>query len=263
MLDRIIGRVRATDAAQLRLPVLLALAAGGIWLFVATADEVLEGDTHAVDRSILLALRSPSDLADPVGPHWFELFMRDLTALGSIGNLFLLSALVIGYLLLRRAYTRVLLLLGSFIGGLILSSVLKSGFERPRPDLVPHGAEVLTASFPSGHAMLSAVVYLTLGAMVASVQTSRALRTYFLAAAMLLTVLIGSSRVYLGVHWPSDVLAGWAAGATWAIVVWLISRSMRRPKAPALPGENDQPAFESTPPGDVEYGAGHVGGRIR
>jgi undecaprenyl-diphosphatase len=261
MLDRVIRRLRATDSGQLWPLVLMALAAGGVWLFVALAEEVGEGETHEVDQRILLALRSPTDLADPVGPHWFELFMVDLTSLGSIGNLSLLTLAVAGYLLLRGAYSRVLLLLGSVAGGLVLNSLLKSGFDRPRPDLVPHGTEVLTTSFPSGHAMLSAVVYLTLGAMVASVQSTRPLRTYFLAVAIVLTLMIGGSRVYLGVHWPSDVLAGWTAGASWAIVVWAIARSLRRPPAQAAePGEDE---LASAAAGDVEQRARDVGRGIR
>ncbi len=223
------ARLRRLGIAQLGPLILLALAAGGVWAFVVIAGEVSEGDTHALDESILLSLRNPADQADPLGPVWLEETMRDLTALGGIPVLLLLTLATAGYLSFRRAWGQIALLAAAVLGALLLSTLLKSGFDRPRPDLVPHGARVLTASFPSGHAMISAAVYLTLGAMLSSVQAGRRLKTYFVTLAVVITVLIGISRVYLGVHWPSDVLAGWAAGASWAILVWLVARQLRRP----------------------------------
>jgi undecaprenyl-diphosphatase len=116
----------------------------------------------------------------------------------------------------------------SVAGGQLLSSVLKLGVDRPRPELVSHLADVHTLSFPSGHAMMSAVTYLTLGALLARIMPNTALRIYVLGVAILATFLVGASRVYLGVHWPSDVLAGWCAGAAWAMLCWLIARLMLR-----------------------------------
>ena len=226
----ILARLRRLEAAQIGLLVMLALAAGGVWMFVAIADEVSEGDTHALDEAILLSLRTPGDPADPIGPIWVEEAMRDLTGLGGIAVLALITLAVAGYLTFRRAWGQIALLAVAVLGAILLSTLLKTGFDRPRPDLVPHGARVLTASFPSGHAMISVAVYLTLGAMLASVQSSRKLRTYFIALAIVLAMLIGASRVYLGVHWPSDVLAGWCAGASWAILVWLAARQLGRPR---------------------------------
>jgi undecaprenyl-diphosphatase len=113
-------------------------------------------------------------------------------------------------------------------GGMLLSTLLKMGFDRPRPDLVPHGALVYTASFPSGHATLSAVVYLTLGALLARVQPRFVLKFYLLGLAIVLTVTVGVSRVYLGVHWPTDVLAGWALGAAWALFCWAAALWLQR-----------------------------------
>ncbi len=115
-----------------------------------------------------------------------------------------------------------LFVLASVAGGALISQTMKLAYARPRPDLVPHGAEVFTASFPSGHSMMSAVVYLTLGALLARTQTDRAVKAYILAVAVLLTVLVGVSRVYLGVHWPTDVLAGWALGGVWALICLLV-----------------------------------------
>lgn len=203
--------------------VMLALVLAGIWGFVELADEVMEGATHALDETILLWLRNPADPSDPLGPHWLEEMGRDFTALGGVGALTLITLLVLGYLLLRRLPGAALLVAVSIGGGLLLSTLLKLGFDRPRPELVPHGSYVYTTSFPSGHSMLAAVVYLTLGALLARVQPQRRLKAYLLLWALLLTLLVGISRVYLGVHWPTDVLAGWTIGAVWALLCWLLA----------------------------------------
>jgi undecaprenyl-diphosphatase len=110
------------------------------------------------------------------------------------------------------------------VGGLLLSTMLKFGFDRPRPELVPHGSMIYTSSFPSGHSMLSAVVYLTGGALLAIVHSAHKVRVYLIGCSVLATFLVGASRVYLGVHWPSDVLAGWAAGTAWAAACWLFAQ---------------------------------------
>ena len=143
-----------------------------------------------------------------------------MTALGGFGILTFLTFAAAGFLALSGKRRSMLLLLASVGGGQLLSTLFKRGFDRPRPDLVPHEALVYTASFPSGHAMMAAVTYLTLGAMLARVQPSRVLKVYVLALATIVTVAVGVSRVYLGVHWPTDVLAGWTAGAAWALLCW-------------------------------------------
>ena len=102
---------------------------------------------------------------------------------------------------------------------MLLSTVLKISFNRPRPG-VPHLARVFTPSFPSGHATLSAVTFLTLGVLLARASRDRRLKIYFVALAIFLTVAVGISRVYLGLHYPSDVLAGWSIGSMWAILCW-------------------------------------------
>jgi undecaprenyl-diphosphatase len=198
----------------------LALAAGAIWGFAELADKVVEGETHAFDEQILLALRSPTDRSDPLGPTWLEEAMRDVTALGSVGVPGFITLAAAGFLALQRKTHAALFLLAAVGGGQLLSTLLKLGFDRPRPDLVPHGAVVYTASFPSGHAMMAAITYLTLGALLARVQPRRRLKLYLLCLAIVLTVAVGVSRVYLGVHWPTDVLAGWAVGAAWALLCW-------------------------------------------
>ena len=207
---------------ELVMLLLTGLVMGGLWAFVEVAESVSEGEAHAFDRAILLVMRTPADLADPIGPRWVEELGRDLTALGGVGILVLLTAAVIGYLLLAQRPREALLVLVAVGGGMLLSTLLKLGFDRPRPDLVAHEAEVYTASFPSGHSMMAAVTYLTLGALLARIHARRTIKVYFLAVAVLLTVIVGVSRVYMGVHWPTDVLAGWSAGAVWALLCWLV-----------------------------------------
>jgi undecaprenyl-diphosphatase len=199
----------------------VCVCAGGLFAFAHIMDEMMEGDTGAFDQALLLALRNPADHADPIGPHWLEIMFRDFTSLGSHAVLTLIGVVALVYLLMQRKMLSAAMLVVSFAGGMVLNSVLKLGFARPRPDLVAHLVEVQTASFPSGHAMLSAVCYLTLGALLAGVAQERRSKAYILGTAVALTAVVGASRVYLGVHWPTDVLAGWCVGAAWAMACWL------------------------------------------
>ncbi len=215
-------------AREVETLVAVLLAAGGVWLFVELADDVLEGDTASVDERLLLMFRTASDTSDPVGAPWVEDLARDATALGGAGFLTLLTLASAGFLALQRKLHLALYLLGAVAGGTLASTLLKLGFDRPRPDLVAHGQVVYTSSFPSGHSMLSAVVYLTLGALLASGQTNLGMRAYLVGLAVFLAVLVGVSRVYLGVHWPTDVLGGWTAGAAWALVCWALAERLRR-----------------------------------
>jgi undecaprenyl-diphosphatase len=201
----------------------IALAAASLVLFGQLADEVLEGETHAFDRAVLLALRSATDPSDPLGPGWLEDQIRDLTALGGLGVLTLISLAVVGFLVLQGKRRTALLVAVAVGGGILVSTLTKLGFDRPRPDLVPHATRVHTASFPSGHAMMAAVTYLTLGALLARAQPHLRLKLYLIGLAVTLTVLVGLSRIYLGVHWPTDVLAGWTLGAAWALGCWAIA----------------------------------------
>jgi undecaprenyl-diphosphatase len=220
----------------------LALAAAALWGFVELAGEVLEGETRAFDERILLALRSPADPSDPLGPGWLEELMRDVTGLGSTGVLTFITLAAAGFLALDRKTHAALLVVAAVGGGMLLSTLLKMGFDRPRPDLVPHGTLVYTASFPSGHATLSAVAYLTLGALLARVQPRLVLKLYLLGLAILLTVSVGVSRVYLGVHWPTDVLAGWALGAAWALFCWAAALWLQRRGQVESPGPDPEAA---------------------
>lgn len=201
---------------------------GAVWGFVSVAGEVLEGDVTGLDTQILLSMRSATDPSDPLGPLWFEELGRDMTALGGTGVLVMLTGFVAAYLWLTDKHRSMWLVLAAVASGLVMSQLLKWGFARPRPDLVPHHSHVYTSSFPSGHAMMSAVTYLTLGILVARVQKRWTVRGLLVGVAVFLTILVGISRVYLGVHWPTDVLAGWTAGAAWAILWWMVARWLER-----------------------------------
>ena len=199
-----------------------------IWALAELTDEVIEGSTRDLDRDILLALRTEGDLANPIGPEWIEEMGRDLTALGGVAVLTLSTALVALYFLMRDRIGSMLFLFSAVGGGIVISSIAKEFFDRPRPDLVPYGSLVHTASFPSGHSMMAAVAYLSLGVLIARVQPRRRLKTFILLTAVMLTVLVGISRVYLGVHWPTDVLAGWLAGAAWAAMCFAVAQYLGR-----------------------------------
>jgi len=188
--------------------------------FLALSRAVVGGRTSNFDRQVLLAMRETDDPTNPVGPQWFEEACRDMTALGGATVLTILCALVIAFFWLAGMRRAAVYVAVAVLGAALLSAGLKRAFERPRPDLVPHGQHVYMSSFPSGHSMLSAAVYLTLGLVASRFVPRRRLKALFLTAAVLVTTAVGASRVYLGVHWPSDVLAGWAVGAAWALLCW-------------------------------------------
>lgn len=208
--------------------ILLFALAFCLWGFVELAELVMSGGTTSVDETLLLMLRNDADLSDPIGPMWIEELMRDITALGGVGVLTFVSLLALGFLLLEHKRKLALLLLVAIGSGMLISFSLKYGFTRPRPDLVPHGSYVYTSSFPSGHSMLSAVVYLTLASLLAQVQDRKRVKAYLYTTAIILTVMVGISRVYLGVHWPTDVLAGWTAGTFWALMFLLVAKHMQK-----------------------------------
>lgn len=230
-------------AIEMRWLVYLAVLVCLGWALAELIDEVVEGSTRDLDRDILLALRTAGDLSDPIGPPWLQEMGRDLTALGGVAVLTLITLLTALYFLMRGQIGSTLYLLAAVGGGILISSFAKEIFDRPRPDLVPHGSIVHTASFPSGHSMMAAVAYLTLGVLLARVQPHRHLKIFVMITAVTLTLLVGASRVYLGVHWPTDVVAGWLAGAAWAAVCLGAARVLaaRGRVEPDRGGPNEDP----------------------
>lgn len=213
-----------------RVLLIIAALAGGILLFASIADEVSEGDTHHFDRTILLGMRNPSTL-QPVGPPYLQEAARDFTALGGVVVLTLLTVCVGLFLFLSERVRMGLFVWAAVASGALVSTALKAGFNRPRPELVPHAAGAYYSSFPSGHSMLSAITYLTIGALIARSQRRKRIKVFVLAVAVFITVCVGITRVYLGVHWPTDVLAGWTAGAVWALICWEIADWLQRRRA--------------------------------
>ncbi|MET3901410.1 undecaprenyl-diphosphatase [Devosia sp. UYZn731] len=197
--------------------IVLAILLGA---FSFVADEVIEGDTVTFDRAVTLILRDNGDIMNPIGPAWLEEAGRDITSLGSFSILGLIVILVlISLLLIKRPWAAAYVAL-AVISGTILSSVFKQIYNRPRPEML-EAMRVFTSSFPSGHATVSAVVYLTLAALLAPLCTNRGVAVLCVAAGIFMTLIVGVSRVYLGVHYPTDVLAGWSLGAAWALLCWV------------------------------------------
>ena len=227
-LDRLSAWLSRSGRLEVTVLSAVFLAVVGLWVFGVLGAEVVEGDTGKFDERLLLACREPGNLAVPIGPHWTLQVAQDMTAFGGPLGLVLLTTIVAGRLWLERRYGLLTFILGAVVSGTVLSLVLKVLFHRPRPAIVPHLSSIATASFPSGHAMLSSVVYLTLAAALSRAAPTTGLKCYHLAVAVMLTGLIGCSRVYLGVHYPTDVLAGWSGGSAWTVICCLIAHFVAR-----------------------------------
>ena len=207
---------------------LMAVSAA-IWAFLALADEVGEGDSASIDTRLLLMLRDPGNPTDPIGPRGFEEAMRDMTALGGVTFLTLVTVIAFVGLMFYRKRRQAWVFLSVVALAELSADLLKGVFDRPRPDLVPHGSYVYSFSFPSGHSTMSAVVFLTLAGLLSSLEPKRRAKAFIFAVAVLLVIAVGFSRVYLGVHWPTDVLGGWTLGAAWALVARLALGAWTRP----------------------------------
>jgi undecaprenyl-diphosphatase len=232
-------KVASFVVTEAPLLMVLAVVSGLILAFLQIADEMIEGEMEAFDRSILLMFRDPANPDLVIGPPWMHEMVRDITALGSFSLLGLIVLGVCAYLYLARMRSAALFVLVSVLGGTLLSTILKMGYNRPRPDLTTM-SEQFTASFPSGHAMLSAVTFLTLGALLARFAPTRRLQVLSLGGALLLTLLVGLSRLYMGVHYPSDILAGWCLGSAWALLCSSVAIVLQRR------GSVDRPAGQDS-----------------
>ena len=217
----------AKHRVESRILLVFLAVAGGLLLLGKAASEVIEGDTLAFDRTVLLLLRQTGDPATPVGPLWLRQVMIDVTALGSVAVLTIITTLAVGYLVAARKPALAAFMAGAVIGGALISTLLKHVYARTRPDIVAHLVGTDSASFPSGHAMNSAVTYLTLAVLLSRAEKSVAVRRYLISVAIALTLVIGFSRLYLGVHWPTDVAAGWIVGGLWAAACSLWAKRLQ------------------------------------
>jgi len=194
----------------------------GLFVFFRLTEHMLDGSTGDFDRQVLLWFRNPSDVSDPVGPQSLEVLVRDITALGGVLVLSLLCVFSCGYLWLRRQTGLALFVGFSVTLGTLINTLLKETIARARPDLFAHGTDAAFSSFPSGHAMMSTMVFLTLGALLSLSTKERRIKIYILSWSIFLPLIVGLSRLYLGVHWPTDIIAGWIAGATWSLLcLWI------------------------------------------
>jgi undecaprenyl-diphosphatase len=207
----------------------ILLVSLGLMGFFKLSEEIYEGETSGFDQRVLLWFRNSADLSEPIGPAWLEVVVRDITALGGLVILGFLTVAACGYLWLSQRHRLAIFVALSIPAGSLLNGLLKGFFERPRPNIVPHATEAALSSFPSGHAMMSAVVFLTLGALLSLSTDDSRIKIYILCWSVFLTLLVGISRLYLGVHWPTDIIAGWIAGAVWALLClltgnWILRR---------------------------------------
>ncbi|MFN3669144.1 MAG: phosphatase PAP2 family protein [Brevundimonas sp.] len=240
-------RIARTEIAAVTALFVIAL---GVMTFMEVADDMTEADGQAMDQAVLAWVQPVA--GDPRGPWWLEEAAADLTSLGGISVLGLFAVIAVGFLLIQRKRLSALLLVLGLAGGVGLSEGLKSLFERERPPASFQAVETLNASFPSGHALLATVFYLTLGVMLTRAFPRAHLKAFVLGAAMLVALLIGVTRVYLGAHWASDVFAGWCAGAAWAMALWLVAYAVGRRQAVSDTGPRDEdlppePAADTPP----------------
>jgi len=230
-------RIARTEIAALSALLIIAL---GVMTFIEVADDMTEADGQMFDQAVLHWLQPVA--GQPRGPWWLQEAAADLTSLGGISVLTLFAVIAFSFLLIQRKRLSALLLVVGLIGGVALSEGLKALFERERPPVAYQAVETLNASFPSGHALLSTVFYLTLGVMLTRAFPQKRFKAFVLGSAILIALLIGLTRVYLGAHWATDVLAGWCAGAAWAMALWLVAYAVeRRQVVHHAPLQDDEP----------------------
>lgn len=226
---------------ELRLLIGITAVFAFLWGFFSVLGEVREGDAYKLDSSILLAMRRPGQLDVPIGPRWLQETARDVTALGGFTVLTLVVVLSVVLLLLHRRRLQAAVLAIAVVVGQVAAEVAKHLIGRDRPDLVPHLDLVYSSSFPSGHSAMSPIVYFTTAGILAAGEPNRAAKSLLLGTAAFLVLAIGASRVYLGVHWPTDVVAGWAMGTAVALSATLVLHGLAPHRAPAGSGSREIP----------------------
>lgn len=207
----------------------LAVVTLSVMTFVEIADDMTEADGQAFDRMVLHWMQPVA--GQPRGPWWLQEAAADITSLGGIAVLTVFALVALGFMLILKKRLSAVLLVVGLAGGVALSEGLKAVFERERPPAAYQAVETLNASFPSGHALLSTVFYLSVAVMMTRAFPRRGLKIYVLAVGMVFALMVGLTRVYLGAHWASDVMAGWCVGAAWAMTLWLVSYAAERRQA--------------------------------
>ena len=223
--------IRVLTVARTEIAALAALfvVAGGVLTFVELADDMTEADGIAFDHHILSLMRPyADDPGRPWGPWWLKEAAADITSLGGISVLGLFALIVIVFLLSQRKWLSSLLLVVGLAGGVVLSEGLKAVFERERPPQALQAVETINASFPSGHALLATVFYLSVAVMLTRAFPRQRFKIFVLGVGILMALLVGLTRIYLGAHWATDVFAGWAVGSAWAMVLWLVAYGIAR-----------------------------------
>jgi undecaprenyl-diphosphatase len=213
------ARLRALEARTL---VAIMLIAAGLLAFLRLGDAVRAGRTLDLDRRIILALRDSANPGQPRGSFWTRNILHDLTALGGVGVLTLTVAVAVIFLWVNRRRRHAAVLLGTVTAATVIGEMIKSAYNRSRPDLVAYGDYFSESSFPSGHSNIATVVWMTLALIVASLERTRIGKATAFVAGGFISLTAGASRVYFAVHWPSDVVGGWILGSGWALMAWIV-----------------------------------------
>jgi undecaprenyl-diphosphatase len=238
-------KLKLMTHSKIEIKVLVAALAVvvGTLTFIFIAGFVAKGSTNYFDVQVLRSLRTTGNLARPIGPRWLFEIMRDITSLGGSTIVSLITIFVIVYFILQKQYSMLFLVLAAVIGGGIIDLELKTIFSRIRPQVVPSLIQEISYGFPSGHSMMSTIIYLSLASLIARLQVRWRDKVYIISFAIFLSFIIGISRIYLGVHYPTDVLGGWSIGLAWAALCWLVAWyiSKKRSKDMNEKSENDLP----------------------
>jgi undecaprenyl-diphosphatase len=222
------ARLRALEARTLIAVLLIAV---GLLAFLLLGDAVRAGRTLDVDRRIILALRDPIDPGQPRGSFWTKDILHDLTALGGVAVLTLTVVVAVIFLWVNGRRRHAAVLLGTVLAATLVGQLIKSAYNRPRPDLVAYGDDFSQSSFPSGHSEIATVVWMTLALIIASLERTRIGKATAFVVCGFISLTAGATRVYFGVHWPSDVLGGWIIGSGWALIAWLALGGRKRGNA--------------------------------